>query len=94
MEISEFQELMYKIYFSKDSQRGVSQTFLWLIEELGELAKEIRKGEVSGYQREFADCLAWLASLANLLGVNLEEGIKKYEKGCPKCGKIPCGCKK
>ena len=92
MEITEFQDLMHKIYFDKDNRRGINQTFLWLIEEIGELAEEIRKKNTSGYHKEFADCLAWLASLANLLGVNLEDGLKEYEKGCPKCGKIPCEC--
>lgn len=92
MEISEFQEWMRKIYFTKDSQKGANLSFLWLIEEIGELAHEIRGKNISGCQREFADCFAWLVSLANLLGVNLEEALKIYEKGCPKCGKTPCKC--
>ena len=92
MQISEFQNLMHKIYFAKDSSRGIAGTYLWLIEELGELAEEIRKKDKEALKREFSDSFAWLASLANLLGVNLEETIKVYENGCPKCGKIPCRC--
>ena len=92
MKISEFQNLMHKIYFDKDSRRGIDPTFIWLIEEIGELAEETRKKNKSGCQRELADCFAWLTSLANLLGVNLEDALKEYEKGCPKCGKIPCEC--
>ncbi len=92
MEISAFQDLMHKIYFDKDNRRGVSRTFLWLMEELGELAEEIRKGDFTGKQMEMADCLAWLTSLANLMGINLEKALKIYEKGCPKCGAIPCVC--
>ena len=88
MEIKEFQNLMNRIYFNRDNRRGINQSFLWLIEEIGELAKEVRKEDVTAYQKEFADCFAWLTSLANLLGVNLEDALKIYEKGCPKCGKM------
>jgi NTP pyrophosphatase (non-canonical NTP hydrolase) len=42
---------------------------------------------------EFADVLAWLATLANIAGVNLDEAIAaKYGAGCPTCGRVPCAC--
>ncbi len=92
MEIKEFQKLIKDIYFEKDSKRGVEGTFRWLVEEVGELARAIRKADKSNLQEEFADVAAWLFSLANLLGVDMDEAIRKYEKGCPKCGNIPCTC--
>ncbi len=93
MEIREFQEMIEEIYFHKDSKRGVEKTFLWFIEEVGELSEAIRKGDREGMEEEFADVLAWLSSLANLLGIDLEEAAKKKYPGvCPYCGKKPCEC--
>ncbi len=92
MEIKEFQKLIGDIYYKKDSARGVEGTFRWLCEEVGELAKAIRKKDRKNLEEEFADVLAWTFSLANLLDINLDDAIKKYEKGCPKCGRIPCIC--
>ncbi len=43
-------------------------------------------------EHEFADALAWLASLANLAEVDLEAAVARYARGCPKCGQIPCAC--
>ncbi len=93
MEIREFQNMIREIYFHKDSKRGVGKTFLWFIEEVGELSEAIRKGDREGMGEELADVLAWLLSLANLLGVDLEEAAKKKYPGvCPYCGKKPCEC--
>jgi hypothetical protein len=36
--------------------------------------------------------LAWLASLANQLGLSLDDAAARYASGCPRCGAIPCGC--
>ncbi len=81
------------IYFHKDSKRGVERTFLWFVEEVGELSEAIRKRDKEAMEEEFADVLAWLASLANLLGIDLEEAAKKKYPGvCPYCGKNPCEC--
>jgi NTP pyrophosphatase (non-canonical NTP hydrolase) len=64
---------------------------LWLIEEVGELAEAVRKGESIG--EEVADVIAWTFSIANLYDVNIEEEItKKYPGNCMKCGKKPCRC--
>ncbi|NPA47665.1 MAG: nucleotide pyrophosphohydrolase [Thermococci archaeon] len=93
MEVREFQEMIREIYFHKDSRRGVERTFLWFVEEVGELSEAIRKRDREAMEEEFADVLAWLASLANLLDVDLEEAArKKYPGVCPRCGKKPCEC--
>ncbi|AHL22246.1 MazG nucleotide pyrophosphohydrolase domain-containing protein [Thermococcus nautili] len=93
MELREFQNMIREIYFHKDSKRGVEKTFLWFVEEVGELSEAIRKNDREAMEEEFADVLAWLASLANLLGVDLEEAAKKKYPGvCPYCGKKPCEC--
>jgi NTP pyrophosphatase (non-canonical NTP hydrolase) len=91
--LNHYQELIKKIYFNKDSQRGVEKTFNWLVEEIGELSRAMRKGDEKRSKEEFADCLAWLLSLGSLLGINAEEAMGKYKNGCPKCGKTPCECR-
>jgi len=94
VKISEFQKLIEDIYFDKDSQRGLMRTFAWFVEEVGELAHELRSGEdAKKLQEEFADVLAWLSTLASLAGVDLEEAAGKYSKGCPKCHRTPCMCR-
>ncbi len=92
MEIKEFQKLIKDIYFEKDRRRGTEGTFMWLCEEVGELSRAIKKKDVNNLNEEFADVLAWTFSLANLLDIDLEKAVRKYENGCPKCGKIPCEC--
>ena len=95
MKISEFQKIIREVYFEKDSRRGLGKTFMWFVEEVGELAEALRKGSREEIGEEMADVLAWLASLANLVGVDLEqEAQRKYGKGvCPGCGHKPCICK-
>jgi NTP pyrophosphatase (non-canonical NTP hydrolase) len=83
---------MGEVYLKKDSARGISGTFAWLVEEVGELSRAIRKGEPEHMREEFADVMAWLASLANLCGIDIEEAIEKYGEGCPKCLRKPCVC--
>lgn len=95
MEISKFQKYIREIYFDRDSKRGKEKTFIWLIEEIGELAKEIKKSDKKNeaIEAEFADVFAWLCSEANLYEIDIEECvIKKYGKGCPRCEKNPCEC--
>jgi len=44
-------------------------------------------------ENEFADVIAWLASLANVTNVDLEKAtLSKYDDKCPKCGHSPCKC--
>ena len=92
MELSSFQQLMQETYGARDSARGQTAAVAWLAEELGELAQAVRKGSPAQQLHELGDVLAWTASLANQLGLSLEEAAKRYEGGCPSCGRIPCGC--
>ena len=90
MEIATFQDVLRRTYVKRDTQRGVDGTFRWLTEEVGEVARALRgDGDLV---HEFGDVLAWLGSLANLAGVDLEEAAARYANGCPKCEAIPCGC--
>ena len=93
MEISEFQKMIRSIYYSRDAQRGRDKTFLWFLEEVGELTRAYRREEQEKVGQEMADVVAWLISLANLLEVDLErELLKKYPHRCPLCSAIPCQC--
>ena len=93
MYITEFQDMMRQIYFHHDSERGANGTYLWLVEEVEELGEAIKGKDKKALENEFADVLAWLASLANVVGVNLEEAaLTKYNHKCPKCKQAPCKC--
>jgi NTP pyrophosphatase (non-canonical NTP hydrolase) len=92
MDLSAFQELMQATYGRRDSARGKAATVAWLAEELGELSQAVRKGSPEQQLHELGDVLAWLASLANQLGLSLEEAAKRYERGCPSCHEVPCAC--
>lgn len=78
MEIAEFQDLMERLYGAADRDRGIPATVAWLTEELGELAQAVRKGDDAARLHELGDVLAWLASLANQLGLSLEEAARRY----------------
>src|SRR3954471_4589040 len=92
MQLAEFQQLMADTYGERDGARGIPATVAWLAEETGELAKAVRKGTRAEQVHELGDVLAWLASLANQLGVTLDEAVARYASGCPKCGNSPCTC--
>lgn len=93
MSLSELQQLIRVMYSSKDEQRGVDGTFMWLMEEVGELAAALREGPKEELAKEFADVLAWLATIANVAGVDLERAVQeKYGRGCPGCGQMVCAC--
>ncbi len=93
MSLAELQQLIHEIYDAKDRRRGIEGTFLWFMEEVGELASALRNGSHGQRVLEFADVLAWLATLANIAGVDLEEAMqRKYGAGCPGCGQSPCLC--
>ncbi len=92
MTLREFQELIDKMYSDKDRARGVTATYLWFMEEVGELAGALREGTPEEKEAEFADVLAWLVTMANVEGVDLTRAIEKYAKGCPGCGKMICSC--
>ena len=92
MNLDELQKLMLETYGERDARRGIPATVAWLTEELGELARAARKGSREEQVHELADVLAWTASLANQLGLSLEEAAGRYARGCPKCGGRPCRC--
>ncbi len=93
MELNKYQDLIKEIYFDKDSKRGLARTFNWFVEEVGELARAIRKNDPTEIKKEFADCLAWLLSVGSILNIDAESSMEKYKSGCPKCKKTPCVCK-
>jgi NTP pyrophosphatase (non-canonical NTP hydrolase) len=90
---SDFQLLIRRMYFEKDMARGVEGTFMWLMEEVGELATALRNGSHEERVGEFADVLAWLTTIANVVGVDLTQAVlQKYGAGCPGCGHLVCTC--
>ena len=92
MDLAAFQDLMARTYGSRDAERGRAATLAWLAEETGELARAVRKGTADEQLHELGDVLAWLASLANQLGLSLEDAAARYARGCPVCSSIPCSC--
>jgi NTP pyrophosphatase (non-canonical NTP hydrolase) len=88
-----FQAHIRQMYLEKDRARGVDGTFMWLMEEVGELAAALREGTHDEQAAEFADVLAWLATIANVVEVDLAEAVhRKYGAGCPGCGQFVCIC--
>lgn len=95
MKISEFQKLIRNLYIEQDQTRGIKNTFIWLIEEIGELANILKNQEIDTNKasEELADIFAWTTSLANLLDIDLEYALfKKYPNMCIKCKSNPCIC--
>lgn len=92
MELDEFQLIMETTYGERDRSRGLPATVAHLAEEVGELAKAVRKGTREEQIHELGDVLAWVASLAAQLGVSLDEAVERHRSGCPKCGASPCAC--
>ena len=93
MQIHEFQEMMKRLYFHRDSERGVKATYCWLVDELRELEEALKGKDKGAIEKEFADVIAWLASLANITGIDLERAaVGKYRDNCPKCQQSPCQC--
>ena len=92
MELTELQRVMDATFGARDRARGVPATVAWLAEEIGELAKSVRKGTRAEPLHELGDALAWLASLANQLGLSMDEAVQRYAAGCPRCRLSPCVC--
>ena len=91
--LDDFQHLIREMYHEKDVARGIDGTFMWLIEEIGELASALREGEPTNLAGEFADVLAWLATIANVANIDLSAAvIEKYGRGCPGCSRLVCQC--
>ena len=83
MEISQFQRLMGDLYGPQDTERGIPATVAWLCEEVGELAQAVRKGTPDQQLHELGDVLAWVASLANQLGLSLDDAAARYRNDPP-----------
>jgi NTP pyrophosphatase (non-canonical NTP hydrolase) len=87
------QRQIYRMYGARDEARGDAATFLWLTEEFGELATALRSGSDEELALEMADVVAWLATLANVRGIDLEAAVlRKYGVACPGCQAVPCVC--
>ena len=80
MDISEFQGLISQKYEKRDRRRGIPATFMWFIEEIGELATALASQDKANKDEEFADVFAWLCTLANISDVDLEKACEKYSK--------------
>ena len=94
--LADFQRLIDRMYSQKDTARGVDGTFMWLMEEIGELSAALRDRRRHSNEElaaEFADVLAWLVTIANVSGVDLQQAVlTKYGDGCPGCGEMVCVC--
>jgi NTP pyrophosphatase (non-canonical NTP hydrolase) len=91
-DLAALQDTMERTYGVRDRARGIPATVAWLAEEVGELAKAVRKGTREEQLHELGDTLAWLASLANQLDLSLDDAVARYASDCPRCGSVPCGC--
>lgn len=89
-----FQDIIERTYGAKDAGRGIGGTFMWFAEEVGELARALKRrhADRSNLEEEFSDVLAWLCTLATLAGIDLAEAARRYGHGCPRCRAIPCKC--
>jgi len=92
MDIAELQDVIERTFGARDRARGVPATVAWLAEEIGELAQAVRKGSVEQQLHEFGDVLAWVATLANQMHIDLTEAVQRYADGCPRCTSLPCIC--
>ncbi|WP_162661551.1 MazG nucleotide pyrophosphohydrolase domain-containing protein [Tuwongella immobilis] len=93
MSLADIQRHIELTFGANDRQRGIDGTFMWFLEEVGELAGALRGRDAQALAMEFADVQVWLATLANLSGVDLTAAVaQKYGAGCPGCGGTPCRC--
>ncbi|MCB0984809.1 MAG: pyrophosphohydrolase [Ilumatobacter sp.] len=92
MDFAELQDVIDRTFGERDRARGTAATVAWLAEEIGELAQAVRKGSREAQVHEFGDVIAWVATLANQMGVDLSLAVERYRNGCPRCGALPCAC--
>jgi NTP pyrophosphatase (non-canonical NTP hydrolase) len=92
--LADLQASIRETYFDRDRERGLERTFLWLVEEVGELAREVNSDDRDDerLRLEVSDVLAWLISVANLLDIDVASAASRFDGGCPKCGAKPCRC--
>lgn len=89
-----FQRQIEVLYGRRDRARGLSETFMWFAEEVGELSRALRSTDRSSLSEEFADVLAWLVTLASMAGVHMPQAARRYAAGCPRCRATPCACRR
>ncbi len=92
MDIAELQAQITSTFGARDRARGIDGTFRRLVEEVGEVAKAVRRGDRAAIELELSDVVAWTLSVAALCDVDLDRALGRYGRGCPRCGAIPCGC--
>ena len=92
MDLTQLQDVIERTFGERDRERGVSGSVAWLAEEVGELAQAVRKGNHEQQVHEFGDVIAWVATLANQVGVDLTDAVSRYANGCPRCSYMPCAC--
>lgn len=93
MDLAELQDVIERTFGPRDRARGTAASVAWLAEEVGELAQAVRKGNREQQVHEFGDVVAWVATLANQMGIDLTQAIERYATGCPRCGALPCVCR-
>ncbi|MGH2452725.1 MAG: MazG nucleotide pyrophosphohydrolase domain-containing protein [bacterium] len=92
MDFAEFQQQIEATYGPRDRRRGLEGTFRRLVEEVGELARALRRRDPRALEHEIGDVLAWTVSVAALAGADAARAAGRYAAGCPKCGASPCRC--
>jgi|SaaInlStandDraft_1057018.scaffolds.fasta_scaffold32276_4 NTP pyrophosphatase (non-canonical NTP hydrolase) len=92
MKISKAQEIIHQAYGEKDRKRGTPGTFMYLVEEVGELSTALREEGKEERASELADVFAWTLSVAALEGIDLEKSFLEKYKVCSGCGKAVCSC--
>ena len=91
-DIAAFQANIEAVFGAKDRARGLAESYMWFIEEVGELGRALRKADPENLREEFSDVLAWLCTLASMSGVDMADAAARYANGCPRCGATPCAC--
>ncbi len=92
MDFAEFQQKITATYGPRDRRRGLDGTFRRLVEEVGELARALRRRDPRALEEEIGDVLAWTVSVAALTGADAARAAGRFAEGCPKCGAQPCRC--
>ena len=87
-----FQAKIEELYGPRDRARGVDGTFIWFVEEVGELARAVKRQDPVNLREEFSDVLAWLVTLGSLHGIDMEDAARRYVPACPRCHAAPCTC--
>ena len=92
MDLAELQAAIEATFGARDRARGADGTFRWWVEEVGEVAKALRGRDPAALEHELGDALAWLVSVANVVGVDLGRAAARFADGCPRCAGRPCAC--